>query len=311
MAERELPGAPGSNPAPEPTQGLSFVRAEVRRQVELDVSKLWVAETSEDDTHPRPADRIQLIQRLKSERPPQSTGGESTSVGRHADTGDGLGEAGDVEHLFADPERVRAERGEHRQKELLDHQSAKRAYCENLIGQIDAYLAEHPGLTDPLVDRGNLRMELKDYQGAASDYTEAIRLDGPKKALCYYGRGLARSKLGDLSLAADDLRKAMVLDPSLEHEKADGRSELGAILLRLGDPAAAIVELDQALKGEPDRLGLYLRRGEAHLVAGNLDASEADFTRALELDPGCVEAISGREQVRAAMGRHSAEGANA
>jgi hypothetical protein len=84
---------------------------------------------------------------------------------------------------------LRAERDEHLASEVKPQVSAKRACCANLITQIDAYLAEHPGVTNPLCERGNLRMQLDDYTGAIKDYTEAIRLDGPSNALCYFGRG--------------------------------------------------------------------------------------------------------------------------
>jgi tetratricopeptide (TPR) repeat protein len=61
-------------------------------------------------------------------------------------------------------------------------------------------------------------MELREYQGAVADFSEAIRLDGPRKALTYYGRGLAWCKLAELAAAAADLRQAMKLDRTLEQE---------------------------------------------------------------------------------------------
>jgi len=305
IAQNELPGGEAATFESETNSRLSHIRAEVRRQVEVDVAQLWDAKTSEDDTHPCPADRIQLIARLATTPASRNGGnGRADHDGQESPSGAGIEAEPDVEHLFADPARIRAERDELRAKELQDHADAKRSYCVNLIDQITAYMAQNPGLSDTVRERGNVRMELRDYKGAVADYSEAIRLDGPHKALSYYGRGLARSKLADLTAAADDLRQAMTLDRSLEQDQAEGRAELAQILLRLGDPAAAIVEYDKAIERDPNRLSLYLRRALAHTAAGDDARAEADYTRALELDSRCAEALAGRAHVRAAMGRH-------
>jgi tetratricopeptide (TPR) repeat protein len=306
VAREEFTGDDAAKPSPDLRSKFWYLRAEVRRQVENDVAQLWNAKTSEDDTHPCPADRIRLIGRLAtaSALPGGGDGGNGQGgrdrVSDNHPTGDGA-----VEDLFADPARLRAERADYLAKEVKDHAAAKTAYCTDLVAQIDAYLKEHPGLCDPVRERGNARFELNDYEGAIRDYTEAIRLDGPNPALSYFGRGLARTKLGDLAAAAADLRKAMALDSSLEQEKANGRAELGEILLRLGDFAAAIAEYDRAIELDPNDLGFKLRRGEAFATAGDTTRADADFTRALELDPRCAEALAGRARVRKTQGRQA------
>jgi tetratricopeptide (TPR) repeat protein len=305
VAQNELPGGETATFENERMSRLSHIRADVRRQVELDLDALWNAKTSEDDTHPCPADRVRLIARLTTDpAPPNGGNNRFDANGEQSESDTALDGEPDVEHLFADPARIRTEREQHRAKELKEHAEAKRTYCANLINQISAYLAEHPGLTDPLHERANVRMELRDYQGAVRDYSEAIRLDGPRKALSHYGRGLARNKLGEFAAAAEDLRQAIKLDRSLAYEKADGYAELAEVLLRLGDPAAAIGEYNKAIDGEPNRLSLYLRRALAHVAAGDHTAAEADYNRALVLDPRCAEALAGRARVRAASGRN-------
>jgi tetratricopeptide (TPR) repeat protein len=306
VAQEEFADNQAAKPSPESRSRFWYVRAEARRQVENDVAQLWDAKASEDDTHPCPADRIRLIGRLATASALRNGGGGGNGQGDSDEVLDSHSTAGvAVEDLFADPTRLRAERADYLAKEVKDHAAAKLAYCTNLVAQIDTYLSEHPGLTDPVRERGNLRIELNDYQGAVRDYTEAIRLDGPNPALSYFGRGLARSKLGDFAAAAADLRKAMALDPSLTQEKANGRAELGEILLRLGDPAAAIAEYDRAIEIDPNGLGFTLRRGEAFATAGDYTRADADFTQALELDPRCAEALAGRARVRKAQGRQA------
>jgi tetratricopeptide (TPR) repeat protein len=192
VAEHQLAGNHSPHSPSASTLGLSSIRAEVRRQIDVDFDKLWDFKTSEDDTHPSPTERIRLLQRL------------------------------------AIPSTSRT---------------------------------------------GGCR--------------EGIRAD----------------QLADqVYEAADELRKAMALDPALEQEKRNGRAELGGILFRLGDSAAAITEYDRAIALDASRLGLYLQRGEACFLQ-DLPQAEADFTRALDLDPRCAEALAGCARARSTQGR--------
>jgi tetratricopeptide (TPR) repeat protein len=52
-------------------------------------------------------------------------------------------------------------------------------------------------------------------------------------------------------------------------------------------------------------VGLYLRRGAACSAVGDQAHAEADFSRALEIDPCCAEALAGRARARAVQGRHA------
>ena len=103
----------------------------------------------------------------------------------------------------------------------------------------------------------------------------------------------------------------MRLDPSLESEKADGRIELGDVLVRAGQMAEGIAELTRALDLEPDRLGISLRRGDAYRAEGDLESAEADYAQALERDHQCAEALAGRSLVRLAQGRNEEARADA
>ncbi len=319
IARQDYHGDKAEITSPDPRSAAWFLRAEVRRQIENDVTQLWNAKTTEDDTHPCPADRIRLIGRLATGSASGNGGGrEDHQLSMEGARDDHYRATVEVEELFADPARLRAERADYLAKDVKEHAEAKKAYCTHLVAQIDEYLAEHPGLSDPVRERGNLRMELNDLEGAVRDYSEAIRLDGPNPALSYFGRGLARRKLGELAAAAADLRQAIKLDPSLGQEKANGWVELGEIMLRMGDPAAAVAEYDRVIERhgrtteiDASGFGAYLRRGEAFAAAGDHTRAEADFTRALELDPRCAEALAGRARVRSAQGRQDEAAADA
>ncbi|WP_341531744.1 tetratricopeptide repeat protein (plasmid) [Nostoc sp. UHCC 0302] len=55
-------------------------------------------------------------------------------------------------------------------------------------------------------NRGLSRKEIRDYQGAISDYTKAIELDS-SNARAYLNRGLVRVEMGDKKGAIADYKK--------------------------------------------------------------------------------------------------------
>jgi tetratricopeptide (TPR) repeat protein len=56
------------------------------------------------------------------------------------------------------------------------------------------------------------------------------------------------------------------------------RSALGALWLRVGEPALAVEHLDAALEADPEDVTAALNRGEARLRLGDFDAARADLT---------------------------------
>jgi tetratricopeptide (TPR) repeat protein len=62
-------------------------------------------------------------------------------------------------------------------------------------------------------DRGNRRLAESKFQGAADDFSSAIRLGPPNTAL-YFLRGAARMSLEQFKLASEDFAAGLALDPS-------------------------------------------------------------------------------------------------
>lgn len=63
-------------------------------------------------------------------------------------------------------------------------------------------------------NRGVVKFELKDYQGAIADYTKAIEID-PMDAITYSNRCGAKLNLGNNKGAIDDCNKALEIDPKI------------------------------------------------------------------------------------------------
>jgi tetratricopeptide (TPR) repeat protein len=65
-----------------------------------------------------------------------------------------------------------------------------------MIADYSEAIRIRPGYVDAYNNRGVVRKEKGDYDGAIADYNEAIRLD-PLHVSAYNNRGLARSSKGD------------------------------------------------------------------------------------------------------------------
>ena len=63
------------------------------------------------------------------------------------------------------------------------------------------------------VNRGLVKSEFKDYNGAISDYTQAIEIN-PNDATAYYNRGSVKYNLKDYNGAISDYTKAIEINPN-------------------------------------------------------------------------------------------------
>ncbi|MFM6254977.1 MAG: tetratricopeptide repeat protein [Dolichospermum sp.] len=68
----------------------------------------------------------------------------------------------------------------------------------------------NPNDADAYYNRGNVRNELGDKQGAIDDYTQAIKFN-PNYAQAYGNRGIAKAQSGDKQGAREDLQQAAQL----------------------------------------------------------------------------------------------------
>ena len=106
-----------------------------------------------------------------------------------------------------------------------------------------------------LFEHANKNYECKDYQGAITDYSDAIRIQ-PDYAEAYYGRGLTKFKLNDFQGSAADNA--------------------------------------EAIKLKPDYGIAYYGRAYAEFKLNDTQKSLADYTEAIRLKQGFTEAYYGR-----------------
>lgn len=101
--------------------------------------------------------------------------------------------------------------------------------------------------------RGQVRRELKDYQGALDDFTKSIEIN-PKAGGSFWGRGACKKEMGDLAGALEDFSQLIALFP--QH------------------PAG------------------YMERAAIELQQQNIVSALKDFQAVVEIDPDCNEAWS-------------------
>ena len=121
-------------------------------------------------------------------------------------------------------------------------------------------LRERPNDVDALVQRGRIRREMGNPQGALQDFEAALRLDG-RSTTAYVGRGLARYAMQDY--------------------------------------AGALADYDQALGIDQTLAVAWSNRGNAYLRLNNLAQAESDYRTALDLDPFLVRAYDALAEVLA------------
>ncbi len=137
--------------------------------------------------------------------------------------------------------------------------------------------------------RGLAKQELEQFSAAISDYDKAIQLN-PDYAEAYCNRGLTKYRLGQFSAAITDYDKAIRLKPNY----AEAYSNRGIALGNLGQNLAAVVDFDKAITQKPEHAEAYLGRGFAKTMLGQLSDAITDFNKALQLKPDYAEVYNAR-----------------
>ncbi len=158
----------------------------------------------------------------------------------------------------------------------------------------------NPGLAEPLVrdvlknhptDVSALRL-LADIGIRAKRYQDAQNLLQRCLELAPDDR-LARNNYAVILLRRQQLEEALAqVDLLLAEEPASPRYLVlkGSILVRMGDPIAALAIFEHVLKNFPGQALAQLNYGHALKTMGRLDESIAAYRRAIEISPGIGKA---------------------
>jgi len=140
--------------------------------------------------------------------------------------------------------------------------------------------------------RGVERSLKKDYDLALADYGEALRID-KKYADAFYNRCVLYDVKEDYDRALADCSQAVKLGPSPnataatgdgrianDHRRSDYYSERGFAYLKKNDYDRAIIDLDNAIRLNPDNGRALKNRGLVYQAKGDTARAEADLAAA-------------------------------
>ncbi|HWN66224.1 MAG TPA: tetratricopeptide repeat protein [Haliangium sp.] len=134
--------------------------------------------------------------------------------------------------------------------------------------------------SSPHVNQGAVltRMAMTERAAAAYDRAVAIEPDNPR---AYENRGLLRKELGDLEGARSDLSRVLKLEPQARAAAV----ALAAVHRALHDPRAVAAVLADAVEHAADDVELWCELGVAFADAGDRNSAEACWRRVLQLVP--------------------------
>lgn len=135
-------------------------------------------------------------------------------------------------------------------------------------------------------------LDLKRHEEAEVECRVLLKRD-PADAEAWTIVGMVLSDRGELTEAESAYRRAIELDP----RNPVAHHNLGALLVQMERPEA-LEALEKARALGADGYEAAYNRGRAALNAGELDAAESSFARAVELQPMNIEAQTTLAQVR-------------
>lgn len=136
-----------------------------------------------------------------------------------------------------------------------------------------------PDMVEAYINRGVLKSDVGDYEGAMKDYNKAIELD-PKDATAYFNRGNLKDTLGDMNGALLDYDKAIALDSKY----VSCFINRGCLKNDLGDNIGALKDLNKAIELNPTDITAYNNRAIVLMQMGELNKAIDTVNDALVLD---------------------------
>jgi len=141
--------------------------------------------------------------------------------------------------------------------------------------------------------RGNAYFSKGDYNGAARDYDEAVRLN-PKNSVAFYNRGNVYNRLGQYDDAIENYDKAIELRQDYANAFTNAFNNRCSAYTSKGAYDRAIEDCSRAIALDATKANYFVSRGNAYNKKPDYDRAMSDYDQAIRLDANNVSAYLGR-----------------
>lgn len=138
--------------------------------------------------------------------------------------------------------------------------------------------------------RGKEKVKAKNYKGAISDLTKAIKKN-PKYIEAYRYRALAKDSIGDYNGAEEDYEHAFLLESSRNDSINKERYDKMIVMVDKGNQyfkkqkyQDAIYEYNSAIIAYPNFSQAYIRKADANYMLKNYQEALKDYDKALRIN---------------------------
>jgi tetratricopeptide (TPR) repeat protein len=169
---------------------------------------------------------------------------------------------------------------------------------DGAIADFDEAIMLNPHRVMAWIKRGNARFNKGDLDEAINDFNQALQID-PRSVIALNNRGLAWRNKGKLDAALDDYSRALELAPRL----TVALNNRAGIKHDRGDLRGALADYNKAIEIDPKLALLYCNRGVTRKALGELKEAVADYTKAIRLNPDFNLAYFNRSAALRAMGK--------
>lgn len=160
---------------------------------------------------------------------------------------------------------------------------------EHAVADFTQAIQLDPNFADAYSNRGNAYRKLYEYDKAFADFAMAIQIN-PNSAQNYNYRGLTYNDIYDYDKAISDFTLAIRLDPVY----VDAYRNRAFTYDNIKEYEKALLDHVKDINIDPENASAYIARGYTYRLKGEYEKAFADYTTAIELDPESAWAYASR-----------------
>ncbi len=153
-------------------------------------------------------------------------------------------------------------------------------------------VSQNPNSSLAYNNRGVLKNDKKDFQGAIDDYDNAIVIY-KNYANAYYNRGNSKISINDFKGALNDYNQSILLHP----KNSDALCNRANIKVQNSDYVGAISDYNKAIEINPKNMVAYFNRAISKCNLKDLSGAIEDCDMILKLDPNHKNALNYKAQL--------------